>query len=169
MAEPTGYTPGLIPMPFTRTVLATLAAAATVAAAAPAVTAAPPVQALSGTGISRLPDDVRRLTVSARTGSDGTSDGRVSFSHDNDPNGVSQFRGTVSCLVVDGATARFTGTVTSGETASGVVLTGRQFAFTVELEGPQAFSLPRFADTVEPCSGGRPQTVLVDDGRFRDR
>lgn len=152
-----------------RSVLAALTAATCLAVALPAVAAGPPVQALNGTGISRLPEDVRRLTVSARTAADGTTDGRVSFSHDNDPNGVSAFRGTVSCLVVDGATARFTGTVTSGETASGVVLTGRQFAFTVQVAEPQAFSLPRFADTVVPCSGGRPQTVLVDEGRFRTR
>lgn len=131
--------------------------------------AARETQTLSGTGISRLPDDTRRLTVTAKSMSGEAADGLVTFAHDNDPNGISRFKGTVSCLRVTGSVAEVSGTVTKGQTAGGMILTGRQFAFTVTLGEPQAFSLPRFAATIDPCSGGRPETVAVDQGRFKTR
>ncbi len=147
-----------------------LAALAVGALLAPAVASAVTEnQTLSGTGISRLPDDTRRLTVTAESTSGGATDGRVTFAHDNDPNGISRFKGTVSCLRVTGSVAEISGTVTKGETAAGVVLTGRQFAVTITLGQRQAFSLPRFAATIDPCSGGRPETVAVDHGRFMTR
>ncbi len=146
-------------------------ALAVTALLAPAVAVAKPAQQqrLSGTAISRLPDDVRRLKLKATTTPTGTSDGRVSFVHRNDPNGVSRFKGTVTCLRIADGVARVTGTVTRGRTASGMVLTGRQYAFTIHPGEPSSFSLPRFAETVEPCSDGRPETVKVDRGGFRLR
>ncbi len=138
--------------------------------AAPALaTAAAQDTALSGSGISKLGDDTRRLTVKAGTSdSTGAAEGRVSFAH-HSPSGVSRFKGVVSCLRVAGGVAQLSGTVSEGETASGVVLTGKQFAFTIRLDGDQSFSLPRFAATVVPCSDGQPTQVALTGGRFKTR
>jgi len=77
----------------------------------------------------------------------------VTFQHDNDPNGISRFKGTVSCLqITDGA--QISGTVTRGKTAGGVILTGKQYAFHCHARRSPRFSLTRFADTIAPCSDG---------------
>ncbi len=148
----------------------TIVAALLCALAAPAVAAAATDgKKLVGTGISREPNDTRRLTVKAEPADGGSAEGRVSFQHDNDPNGISRFKGTVTCLRITGAVAQISGTVTRGETAAGVVLTGKQYAFTVSLGDTQRFSLPRFGDTIAPCGGGRPETVAVTQGQFKTR
>ncbi len=138
--------------------------------AAPTVTlAAQGGDTLSGTGISRLDQDTRRLTIKATTSAaDGAAEGRVSFIH-HSPSGISRFKADVTCLRLVGQTAELSGVVTRGETAAGMMLTGRQFAFTVRLDDPQSFSLPRFAQEVAPCSGGRPQQVAVTQAGFRTR
>jgi len=65
--------------------------------------------------------------------------------------------------------AQISGTVTRGETAAGVILTGKQYAFTITLGDTQRFSLPRFAATIDPCSGGSPKTVAVTQGHYTTR
>lgn len=142
-----------------------LAASAAPAFAASSAGAAPE---LSGTGISRVGDDTRRLTVKAE--STATSQGKLTFAH-RAPAGISRFRGTITCLrsAPDG-TVDISGTVANGQTASGVVLDGRDFAFTLETEpSDQSFSLPRFGAGLADCSGGRPELVPVTEGRLRLR
>jgi len=139
------------------------------ALATPTVAAAANGQRLFGTGISRDTNDTRRLTIKAEPTNSGAADGRVTFQHDNDPNGISRFKGTVTCLQVTGAVAQISGTVTRGETAAGAILTGKQYAFTITLGDTQSFSLPRFAATIEPCSGGRAETVAVTQGHYTTR
>ncbi len=138
--------------------------------ATPAVAlAAQKADVLTGTGISRLEQDTRRLTINAETGTaDGPAEGHLSFAH-RAPAGISRFKGDVSCLRVTGQTAEISGFVTEGLTASGVVLTGKQFAFTIELGDQQSFSLPRFAATIEPCSGGQTNKVAVTQAGFKTR
>ena len=126
--------------------------------------------ALKGSGINKLSEDTRRLTVKAdATAVTGAAEGRVSFAH-HSPIGVSRFKGDVSCLQVAGSVAQISGRVSDGETASGVVLTGKQFAFTVRLGGEQAFSLPKFAaDDAVRCGGGQATQVRVTGGGFKTR
>ena len=156
---------GLIDTPITTIVAVLLCAFAT-----PVVAAAADGQRLFGTGISREPNDTRRLTIKAEPTDGGAADGRVTFQHNNDPNGISRFKGTVTCLQITGAVAQISGTVTRGETALGVILTGKQYAFTITLGDTQRFSLPRFADTIVPCSGGNPtKTVAVTQGHYTTR
>ncbi len=150
------------------TKITTIVAALLCALATPTVAAADG-QRLFGTGISREPNDTRRLTVQAEPADGGAADGRVTFQHDNDPNGISRFTGTVTCLQIIGAVAQISGTVTRGETAAGGILTGKQYAFTITLGDTQTFSLPRFAATIDPCSGGRPNTVAVTQGHYTTR
>ncbi len=147
-----------------------LAAALACLVALPALAAAHDrATRLSGTAISRLPDDTRRLTVKAQSSDPaGAAAGRVGFAH-RSPAGLSHFKGEVSCLRVSGDVVQLSGTVRSGETAAGMVLTGRAFAFTIVLGDEQAFSLPRFGETLEPCSGGRPEQVPVTQGGLRLR
>jgi len=147
----------------------TIVAALLFALATPAVAAAADGERLFGTGISREPNDTRRLTIQAEPTDGGTPEGRVSFQHDNDPDGISRFRGTVTCVRITGAVAQISGTVTRGETAAGVILTGKQYAFTIKLGDTQRFLLPRFAATIDPCSGGRPESVAVTQGRYKTR
>jgi len=148
----------------------TIVAALLCALATPTVAAAADGERLFGTGISREPKDTRRLTIQAEPTDGGAADGRVTFQHNNDPNGVSRFKGTVTCLQITGATTQISGTVTRGETAAGVILTGKQYAFTITLGDTQRFSLPRFAATIDPCSGGNPtKAVAVTQGHFTIR
>ena len=94
----------------------------------------------------------------------------MTFQHDNDPDGISRFKGTVTCLQITGAVAQISGTVTRGETAAGVILTGKQYAFTITLGDTQSFSLPRFAPKIDPCSGGNlTKTVAVTQGHYATR
>ncbi len=135
----------------------------------PAAAAAAGGPALFGAGVSRLPGDTRVLAVHAATTDGAVADGRVTFAHRSSANGLSRFSGTVSCLRIVGATAQISGTVTRGRTAAGVVLTGKQYAFTLMLGEAPTFSLPRFADQLVACGGGRPETVAVTAGGFRTR
>jgi len=119
---------------------------------------------VAGTVLSHLDPDVRRLSV--RAGSDG---GRVGFVH-RGVAGVSRFTGEVACAVHDGDVVRLTGRVVEGETAAGVVLSGKDFGFTLGVgAGPQTFSLPRFGapGTLVACSGGQATQVPVTAGHLR--
>jgi len=124
---------------------------------------------IHGAGVSLLTDDTRRLTVEA-TGDEQAAEagGAVQFTHLG-PAGVSRFRGAIDCVRIgEDGTVQLSGRVLDGLTAAGVVLDGRDYAFTVRTAGDQAFSLPRFGEpgSIEPCSGGRPETVSVDHGRY---
>lgn len=120
--------------------------------------------AVDGTIISRLPDDTRKLTINAATAGDAHGTGFVYFRHLG-PLGLSAFRGAVTCLSVDPTgTVRVTGTVDRGVTASGMVLDGRDFAFTIQPYDPDpTFALPRLAPggTLAPCGGGRTDVPVV--------
>ncbi len=155
------------------TKITTIVAALLCALATTTVAAAADGQRLFGTGISREPNDTRRLTIKAELTDGGAADGRVTFQHDNDPNGISRFKGTVTCLKITGAVAQISGTVTRGETALGRILTGQQYAFTITLGDTvdtQKFSLPRFADTIVPCSGGNlTKEPVVTQGHYATR
>lgn len=144
-----------------------------VAAAAFAVASAIPASAsaqahVSGAGISKVGRDTRKLTVSAQSGG-SASNGTVQFIH-NSPAGLTRFRGTVSCVRVSGGTAQVSGTIDKGETATGALLDGKAFAFTINASAaPQSFSLPNYGDAgaIAPCSGGRGETVPVTEDGFR--
>ena len=118
---------------------------------------------VAGTVLSHLDPDVRRLSVRA---SDGA--GRVRFVH-RGVAGVSRFTGDVTCAVHDGDVVRLTGRVVTGETAAGVVLSGKDFGFTLGVgAGSSTFSLPRFgAPGLAACSGGQATQVPVTAGHLR--
>ena len=123
---------------------------------------------ISGAAISKVGRDTRKLTASAQTQAGSTSaNGTVQFIH-NSPAGLSRFRGSITCLSVSGGIAQISGTIDKGETATGALLDGKAFAFTVNSAGsPQSFSLPTVgeAGAVGACSGGRSETVPVtEDG-----
>ena len=123
---------------------------------------------ISGAAISKVGRDTRKLTVSAQAsaGSSGAT-GTIQFIH-NSPAGLSRFRGTITCLSVNGGIAQISGAIEKGETATGALLDGKAYAFTINASAsPQTFSLPTVgeASAVGPCSGGSSQTVAVtEDG-----
>lgn len=127
------------------------------------------VLAVHGAGVSVLESDTRTLAIEAeQDGTAADADGAVRFIHLS-PAGLSRFRGVVDCLTADeGGVVQISGRVTVGSTASGVVLDGLDYALTLDASGDQAFSLPRFGapETIEPCSGGRAETVPISGGRF---
>jgi hypothetical protein len=121
---------------------------------------------ISGAAISKVGRDTRKLTVAAQApaGATGAS-GTIQFIH-NSPAGLSRFRGTITCLSVNGGVAQISGTIEKGETATGALLDGKAYAFTINAGGsPQTFSLPTVgeASAVGPCSGGSSQTVAVTE------
>ena len=125
---------------------------------------------ISGAAISKVGRDTRKLTVAAQApaGSSGAS-GTVQFIH-NSPNGLSRFRGTITCLSVNGGVAQISGAIEKGETATGALLDGKAYAFTINASGsPQSFSLPTVGESsaVGPCSGGSSQSVSVTEDGFR--
>lgn len=124
---------------------------------------------LDGATVSSIGSDLRILAVDAQADDSGVASGITSFVHVA-PAGVSRFVGTVACFRQDGGgQVQLSGQVLDGVTAAGVVLTGKDFFFTVEADGgPQAFSLPSFADagTRNGCSGGSAQQVTVTVGSF---
>ena len=123
---------------------------------------------ISGAGISKVGRDTRKLTVTAQApaGSSGAS-GTVQFIH-NSPAGLSRFRGTITCLSVNGGVAQISGAIEKGETATGALLDGKSYAITINTSGsPQSFSLPTVGEAVGPCSGGSSQTVPVTEDGFR--
>lgn len=124
---------------------------------------------LDGAGVSQLGADLRVLTVGAEADDPGSADGIVPFVHVA-PVGVSRFVGAVTCLAMDdGSKVQLSGSVLDGVTAAGVVLTGKDFLFTLEVnEGAQSFSLPAFADAGVRgrCSGGSANRVAANYGGF---
>lgn len=125
---------------------------------------------ISGAGISKVGRDTRKLTVTgqAQPGSSAAT-GTVQFIH-NSPAGLSRFRGTITCVSVNGGTAQVSGVIEKGETATGALLDGKSYAFTISAAASaQTFSLPTVgeASAVGPCSGGSSQTVPVTEEGFR--
>lgn len=122
---------------------------------------------VAGAGISKVGRDTRKLTVSA-SGSGASSSGTVQFIH-NSPAGLTRFRGTVGCVSVSGSTVQVTGTIDKGETATGALLDGKSFGFTINTGAPQSFSLPNLGDAgaIAACSGGRSETVPVTEDGFK--
>ena len=124
---------------------------------------------ISGAGISKVGRDTRKLTISAQSGGGSTGTGTIQFIH-NSPAGLTRFRGTVSCISASGGTVQVTGTIDKGETATGALLDGKAFAFTIGTSSsPQTFSLPNYgeAGAIGPCSGGRGETVPVTEDGFK--
>jgi hypothetical protein len=123
---------------------------------------------VDGSGISKVAHDTRKLTVDAKAAAGGAPGGTVQFIH-NSPAGLTRFRGTVSCVSLSGGIAQVSGTIDKGETATGALLDGKAFAFTINMSSkPQTFSLPNYADAggIPPCGGGRPETVPVTEDGF---
>jgi hypothetical protein len=123
---------------------------------------------ISGAAISKVGRDTRKLTVSAQAPAGSSSaTGTIQFIH-NSPAGLSRFRGTITCLSVSGGVAQISGAIEKGETATGALLDGKAYAFTINTSGsPQTFSLPTVGEpsSVGPCSGGSSQTVgVTEDG-----
>jgi hypothetical protein len=122
---------------------------------------------LTGAAVSDLGADLRVLAVGAQADDPGSADGVVSFVHVS-PGGVSHFVGAVTCLRQDDVgQVQLSGQVLEGVTAAGAVLTGKDFFFTLVVgDGPQAFSLPAFADADVRggCSSGGAQRVAVTHG-----
>lgn len=123
---------------------------------------------ITGSGISKVGRDTRKLTANAQT-SPGSSNatGTMQFIH-NSPTGLSRFRGTISCLSVNGETVQISGTIEKGETATGGLLDGKAYAFTIKAGGSgQSFSLPNVGDGISACSGGRGESVPVTEDGFK--
>ena len=123
---------------------------------------------VDGSGISKVGHETRKLTVDAKASAGGAPTGTVRFIY-NSPAGLTRFRGTVNCLRVSGGTAQVSGVIDKGETATGGLLDGKAFAFTITTAtSPQTFSLPNYADAggIAACSGGRPETVPVTEDGF---
>ena len=125
---------------------------------------------INGAAISKVGRDTRKLTVAAQApAGSSTATGTLQFIH-NSPGGLSRFRGTVTCLSVNGGVAQVSGLIEKGETATGALLDGKTYAFTINASGsPQTFSLPTVgeASAVGPCSGGSSQSVNVTEDGFR--
>lgn len=123
---------------------------------------------ISGAAISKVGRDTRKLTANGRSGGGGSSaSGTVQFIH-NSPSGMSRFRGTISCLSVSGGTVQLSGTIDKGETATGSLLDGKAYAFTIQAGGgQQTFSLPSVGDALGACSGGRGESVPVTEDGFK--
>ena len=125
---------------------------------------------INGAAISKVGRDTRKLTVAAQAaaGSSGAT-GTIQFIH-NSPAGLSRFRGTITCLSVNGGIAQISGAIEKGETATGALLDGKAYAFTINTSAsPQTFSLPTVgeASAVGPCSGGSSQSVAVTEDGIR--
>lgn len=145
-----------------------IAAAALVLVAAPHVVFAQSAK-ISGAAISKVDHDTRKLTISAQASGGTGATGTIQFIH-NSPAGLTRFRGTVSCMKSSGGTVNVTGMIDKGETATGALLDGKAFAFTVSTAStPQTFSLPNFGDAgaIAACSGGRSETVPVTEDGFK--
>ncbi len=146
--------------------LSFIAAAAVAVAAGPQVASAQSTR-ISGAAISKVAHDTRKLTITASGGT--SASGTIQFIH-NSPAGLSRFRGQVTCMSVSGGTVQVTGTIDKGETATGALLDGKAFGFTISTAtSPQTFSLPNFGDVgaIAPCSGGRAETVAVTEDGFK--
>ncbi len=122
---------------------------------------------VSGAAISKVARDTRKLTISAQANPGSTAaSGTIQFIH-NSPAGLSRFRGSVTCLNLSGGTVQISGVIERGETATGGLLDGKSFAFTVNVgSGSQSFSLPNVGDGIGACSGGRAESVPVTEDGF---
>ena len=122
---------------------------------------------ITGAGISKVGRDTRKLTASAQSSGGAAATGTVQFIH-NSPAGMSRFRGSVTCFSVSGGTVQISGVIEKGETATGGLLDGKSYAFTINAGGsPQSFSLPNVGDGIGACSGGRAETVPVTEDGFK--
>ena len=123
---------------------------------------------ITGSGISKVGRDTRKLTASAQsTAGSSSATGTMRFIH-NSPAGLSRFRGTITCLSVKGGTVQISGTIEKGETATGGLLDGKSYAFTINTSAsPQSFSLPSVGDGIGACSGGRGESVPVTEDGFK--
>ena len=123
---------------------------------------------ISGSAISKVGRDTRKLTANAQANAgSNTATGTMQFIH-NSPAGLSTFRGTVTCLAVNGSTVQLSGIIQKGETATGGLLDGKSYAFTITGgSSGQSFSLPTVGDAVGACSGGRGETVPVTEDGLR--
>jgi len=125
---------------------------------------------INGAAISKVGKDTRKLTIAAQAPAGSSSaSGTVQFIH-NSPAGLSRFRGSITCLSVNGGVAQISGSIEKGETATGALLDGKAYAFTINVSGsPQTFSLPTVGEStaVGPCSGGSSQTVSVTEDGFK--
>ncbi len=123
---------------------------------------------VSGAAISKVGRDTRKLTVSAQANAGSTAaTGTMQFIH-NSPTGLSRFRGTVTCMSVSGGTIQISGAIERGESATGGLLDGKSYSFTINAgSGSQSFSLPNVGDGVAACSGGRGESVPVTEEGFR--
>jgi len=126
---------------------------------------------IDGSGISKVGRDTRKLIASgqAQAGSTAAS-GSVRFIH-NSPAGLSTFRGSITCLSMSGATVQISGNIDKGETATGALLDGKAYSFTINTGNPQSFSLPNVGDpgAVGACAGGRGEAVPVTEEGFSTR
>jgi hypothetical protein len=143
--------------------LSLIAAAAFVLAVVPQAASAQ--SKVSGSAISKVARDTRKVTISASVGT--SANGTIQFIH-NSPAGLTRFRGQVTCVSVSGGIVHVTGTIDKGETATGGLLDGKAFGITLGTSSfPQTFSMPNYGDvgSVAACSGGRGETVPVtEDG-----
>jgi len=123
---------------------------------------------ITGAAISKVGRDTRKLTVSAQTPAGSSSaSGEVQFIH-NSPAGLSRFRGSVNCLSISSGTVQISGSIAKGETATGGLLDGKSYAFTINTSGgAQSFSLPSVGDGIGACSGGRGEMVPVTEDGFK--
>lgn len=123
---------------------------------------------ISGSAISKVGRDTRKLTADAQAqaGSSQAS-GTLQFIH-NSPAGLSRFRGRITCLSVSGGTTQLSGVIEKGETATGGLLDGKSYAFTITASPTgQSFSLPNVGDAIAACSGGRSESVPVTENGFK--
>lgn len=123
---------------------------------------------ISGSAISKVGRDTRKLTADAEApaGSSQAS-GTIQFIH-NSPAGLSRFRGRITCLSASGSTTQISGVIEKGETATGGLLDGKSYAFTITTGASgQSFSLPNVGDAIGPCSGGRSESVPVTEDGFK--
>ena len=123
---------------------------------------------ISGSAISKVGRDTRKLTANAQASAgSNAATGTMQFIH-NSPAGLSTFRGTITCLSVSGSTVQISGTIQKGETATGGLLDGKSYAFTItNSSSGQSFSLPNVGDSGGACSGGRGETVPVTEDGLR--
>lgn len=148
--------------------LSFIAAAVFAVAATPQIASAQSAR-ISGAAISKVARDTRKLTILAQSSGGTTASGTIQFIH-NSPAGLTRFRGQVTCVSSSGGTVQVTGTIDKGETATGALLDGKAFGFTISTSSsPQTFSLPNFADAgaIAPCSGGRGESVPVTEDGFK--
>ncbi len=158
----------IIPRPLHAAALVLAALILTAGTSAPESLYAQRGARISGSAISKVGRDTRKLTADAQApvGSSQAT-GTLQFIH-NSPAGLSRFRGRVTCLTLSGVTTQISGVIEKGETATGGLLDGKSYAFTITASpSGQSFSLPNVGDAIPPCSGGRSESVPVTEDGFK--